>query len=80
MSATEAVRSHSDYARDIDAASPRRPRGASDPDAGLVEHLRRQEEGAAEALLAAYGNRIYRLAIRITGNSSDAEEVVQDAL
>jgi RNA polymerase sigma-70 factor (ECF subfamily) len=45
-----------------------------------VERLRRQEEGAAEALLAAYGNRVYRLAIRITGNSSDAEEVVQDAL
>ena len=27
----------------------------------------------------AYGHRIYRLAIRITGNTSDAEEVVQDA-
>jgi RNA polymerase sigma-70 factor (ECF subfamily) len=45
-----------------------------------VERLRRQEAGAAEALVAAYGNRVYRLAIRITGNSSDAEEVVQDAL
>jgi RNA polymerase sigma-70 factor, ECF subfamily len=30
--------------------------------------------------VAAYGNRVYRLAIRITGNGSDAEEVVQDAL
>jgi RNA polymerase sigma-70 factor, ECF subfamily len=30
--------------------------------------------------VAAYGDRVYRLAIRITGNSSDAEEVVQDAL
>jgi RNA polymerase sigma-70 factor, ECF subfamily len=53
---------------------------AVDPDAGLVERLRRDEEGAAEALVAAYGNRVYRLAIRITGNGSDAEEVVQDAL
>jgi RNA polymerase sigma-70 factor, ECF subfamily len=51
-----------------------------DRDAGLVERLRRQEPGAAEALVAAYGDRVYRLAIRITGNEQDAEEVVQDAL
>ena len=51
-----------------------------DRDADLVEALRRQEPGAAEALVAAYGDRVYRLAIRITGNSSDAEEMVQDAL
>jgi RNA polymerase sigma-70 factor (ECF subfamily) len=80
MRTIEAVMSRSDCARDVDTAPPRRPQGASDPDAGLVERLRRQEEGAAEALLAAYGNRVYRLALRITGNSSDAEEVVQDAL
>ena len=51
-----------------------------DRDAALVERLRRHEAGAAEALVAEYGDRVYRLAIRITGNSSDAEEVVQDAL
>jgi RNA polymerase sigma-70 factor (ECF subfamily) len=51
-----------------------------DRDAGLVEQLRRQEAGAAEALVAAYGDKVYRLAIRITGNEQDAEEVVQDAL
>src|SRR5262249_31353378 len=51
-----------------------------DRDAGLVERLRRQEPGAAEALVAAYGDRVYRLAIRITGNEQDAEEVMQDAL
>ena len=45
-----------------------------------MDGLRRQEPGAAEALVAAYGDRVYRLAIRITGNSADAEEVVQDAL
>src|SRR6266542_3307442 len=62
------------------------PRGSAaaapkaDRDAGLVEQLRRQESGAAEALVAAYGDRAYRLAIRITGNEQDAEEVVQDAL
>ncbi|HET8579250.1 MAG TPA: RNA polymerase sigma factor [Methylomirabilota bacterium] len=54
--------------------------GRVDPDAALVESLRRQEPGAAEALVAAFGDRVYRLAIRITGNEQDAEEVVQDAL
>jgi len=76
----QAVMSWNDCARGVDIAPPRRAQGASDPDEGLVECLRRHEEGAAEALLAAYGNRVYRLALRITGNSSDAEEAVQDAL
>jgi len=56
------------------------PRKAIDPDAALVEQMRRGEAGAVEGLVAAYGDRVYRLAIRITGNASDAEEVVQDAL
>ena len=51
-----------------------------DRDAGLVERLRRQDADAAEALVAAYGDKVYRLAIRITGNEQDAEEVAQDAL
>ena len=51
-----------------------------DPDAALVEQLRREDAGAVEALVAAYWDRVYRLAIRITGNASDAEEVVQDTL
>ena len=51
-----------------------------DRDAGLVERLRRHDDGGAEALVAVYGDRVYRLAIRITGNQQDAEEVVQDAL
>jgi len=59
---------------------PRFPRKAIDPDAALVAKLRRADRGAAEALVGAYGDRLYRLAIRITGNASDAEEVVQDAL
>jgi RNA polymerase sigma-70 factor (ECF subfamily) len=53
---------------------------AVDRDALLVKRLREQDPGAVEALVAAYGERVYRLAIRITGNSSDAEEVAQDAL
>jgi RNA polymerase sigma-70 factor (ECF subfamily) len=57
-----------------------RRRPAADRDAHLVDGLRRQEPGAAEALVAAYGDRVYRLAIRIAGNAADAEEVVQDTL
>jgi len=55
------------------------PRKSIDPDAALVAQLRRADTGAAEALVGAYGDRVYRLAIGITGNASDAEEVVQDA-
>src|SRR5580765_8891029 len=64
----------------VDEQPPRFPRKAIDPDAALVVQLRRDEAGAPEALIGAYGDRVYRLAMRITGNASDAEEVVQDAL
>ena len=59
-----------------------RPAGAPrvDRDAALLEGLRRGDAGAAELLLDTYGDRVYRLAIRITGNEQDAEEVAQDAL
>ena len=67
-------------ARDVAAApavrGPRRP----DPDAALLEKLRRNDPDAPEQLIATFGDRVYRLAIRITGNEQDAEEVVQDAL
>ena len=58
---------------------PRYSRKSIDPDAALVAQLRRADTGAAEALVGAYGDRVYRLAIGITRNASDAEEVVQDA-
>jgi len=64
----------------VDERAPLFPRKAVDPDAALVEQMRRGEAGAVESLVVAYGDRVYRLAIRITGNSSDAEEVVQDTL
>lgn len=49
-------------------------------DASLVRRLLRAERGAAESLVKGYGDRVYRLAFRITGNREDAEEVTQDAL
>jgi RNA polymerase sigma-70 factor, ECF subfamily len=56
------------------AESPR------DKDRALIDALRRREPAAAERLVATCGDRAYRVAIRITANAEDAEEVVQDAL
>jgi RNA polymerase sigma-70 factor, ECF subfamily len=50
-----------------------------DVDRRLVESLRLGESSAVEQLIAVYGNRAYRLAIRISGSERDAEEIVQDA-
>src|SRR2546422_11229524 len=51
----------------------------ADRDWWLVEALRLREPTAANRLVATYGDRAYRLAVRITGNEQDAEEAVQDA-
>jgi RNA polymerase sigma factor (sigma-70 family) len=67
---------HATNGHEQDTGAPRK----ADRDAELVERLRRKEPGAPEALVETYGDRVYRLAIRITGNEQDAEEVVQDAL
>src|SRR5712664_3334749 len=64
----------------VNEGRPIYPRQGMDRDAALVAQLRRGDAGAAEALVGVYGDRVYRLALRITGNASDAEEVVQDAL
>ena len=56
----------------------RRPR--TDPDAALIEGLRREDEEAVATLVERYGDRVYRLTRRITGSNEDAEEATQDAL
>jgi RNA polymerase sigma-70 factor (ECF subfamily) len=55
-----------------------RPR--PDRDCELLQALRRRDPRAAEGLVHTYGDRAYRLAVRITRARQDAEEVVQDAL
>jgi len=52
----------------------------ADRDADRLSALRRREPTAAEGLITRYGERAYRLAMRITANVQDAEEVVQDAV
>jgi RNA polymerase sigma-70 factor, ECF subfamily len=55
------------------------PPARVDRDWPVVEALRRRDPTAAERLVATYGDRAYRLAIRITGSRQDAEEAIQDA-
>jgi RNA polymerase sigma-70 factor (ECF subfamily) len=51
-----------------------------DADADLLAALRREDENATALLVERYGDRVYRLGLRITGSPEDAEEVAQDAL
>jgi RNA polymerase sigma-70 factor, ECF subfamily len=51
-----------------------------DADADLVVALRAEAPEAAEQLVERFGDRVYRLAMRITGSREDAEEAAQDAL
>ena len=55
-------------------------RTTTDAEAALVEALRREDPAAAATLVETFGDRVYRLARRITGSNEDAEEVTQDAL
>jgi RNA polymerase sigma-70 factor (ECF subfamily) len=51
-----------------------------DPDAALVDALRRGDPQAMEHLVETFADRVYRLTFRITGSREDAEEATQDAL
>jgi RNA polymerase sigma-70 factor (ECF subfamily) len=49
-------------------------------DAQLHQELLDRTPGSAEALVHRFGGKVYRLALRITGNPEDAQEVTQDVL
>ena len=51
-----------------------------DVDAGLVAGLRGDDPDAAVRLVERYGDRVYRLAARVTGTRDDAEDVARSAL
>lgn len=50
-----------------------------DGDRELLEALQRGDAFAAECLVARHGGRAYRVALGITGDSADADEIVEDA-
>jgi len=52
----------------------------ADPDAMLIEAVRRGEVAAFEPLVRRHEQKIVRVARRITGNHEDAEDVAQDTL
>jgi len=59
---------------------PQTPETQVDIDGDLVEALRRGDPDAVDQVVERYGERIYRLAARVTGTLDDAEEVAQGAL
>src|SRR5262245_11067872 len=74
---TAAADARGGFGRVVDAQSlPGRP----DRDADLVAEVLGGAPGAVDTLVARYGDLLYRLAVGITGNEEDAEEVAQDAL
>lgn len=57
-----------------------RPEALNAADAALICALGRDDPDAAERLVERYGDGIYRLAMRATGSSDDAEAVTRDTL
>jgi len=55
------------------------PRSFTDPDAALVEALKAQTPAAFDDLVKRYGRRLLTVAMRITKNREDAEDVVQES-
>ncbi len=53
--------------------------GEAATDEALVQAARSGEEGAFDALVRRYQDKVYGLALRLSGDPSDAEEVLQDA-
>ena len=47
-------------------------------EAELIRRLQAKDEAALEAVMAQYEARVFGLALRLTGNRQDAEEVLQD--
>lgn len=49
-----------------------------DHDQELIERIRSGDYGAFETLVSRYERKVYALALKLTGNPADAEEIAQD--
>jgi RNA polymerase sigma factor (sigma-70 family) len=58
--------------------APIAPAGIHDPDRDLVERACLGDRGAFEALLRRHYDRIHRIAWRMTGSATDADDIAQD--
>lgn len=57
-----------------------RPSSASLTDAELLRAIRDQDEGAFEAFVERYGQRLFSFGLRMCGHHEDAEDVFQETL
>lgn len=52
--------------------------GTRGEDASFIERLKARDEAAVRVLIAEYGDRLYHVALGLTRDHRDAEEVLQD--
>ena len=74
------MRQHADEPEDRAAHRGTSTLSGSDLDATLVELAREGDQAAFEALIRVHQDRLYAIALRMTGHVQDAQDVVQEAL
>lgn len=74
------MRQHADEPEDRAAHHGTSTLSGSDLDATLVELAREGDEAAFEALIRIHQDRLYAIALRMTGHVQDAQDVLQEAL
>ena len=74
------MRQHADEPEDRAAHRGTSTLSGSDLDATLVELAREGDQAAFEALIRVHQDRLYAIALRMTGHVQDAQDVVQESL
>jgi RNA polymerase sigma-70 factor (ECF subfamily) len=63
------------YLKDVALVTPKKPSGEEQM---LIERVKAGDHRAFELIFDRYVSRVYRQALRLTGNEADAEDVVQE--